>query len=323
MAFGVLGQQVERIRHFAVGLAVGQFLEDVDSTGSHHLGGELRLIPADVERRDDVVEEVAGDTEGIIPVLAEAEEAVGIPGALGGELELGAQPHIPIDEIVALGIRAGAGLDGPVPLALGAVAVVGTLAHDHLADHAVGDGLLGLPPDVGGSGLRADLENSLGLFHGGYQLAGVFVGVDHGFFEIDVLALVHGVHGHLAVPVVGGGDDDRVHIALVEEFAVVQVALHVEFAGHHLLAFFVDIAGGDDLAGIVLLAEGVERVGVVAAAAAAADDADVDAVIGADHAAPAHLAAGFGSNRGRGGGEREAGSAHGFEKAPAIERIIR
>src|ERR1039457_7706719 len=101
----------------------------------HHLGGELRLIPADVERRDDVVEEVAGDTEGIIPVLAEAEEAVGIPGALGGELELGAQPHIPIDEIVALGIRAGAGLDGPVPLALGAIAVVGTLALDHLADH--------------------------------------------------------------------------------------------------------------------------------------------------------------------------------------------
>ena len=43
---------------------------------------------------------------------------------------------------------------------------------------------------------------ALGLLHRGHQLPGFFVGVDHGLFEIDVLARVHGVHGHLAVPVV-------------------------------------------------------------------------------------------------------------------------
>src|ERR1017187_3317250 len=59
-------------------------------------------------------------------------------------------PHVPVDEVVALALGTGGGLDGIVPLALDAVAMVRTLAHDHLADHAVGDGLLGLPPDVGG-----------------------------------------------------------------------------------------------------------------------------------------------------------------------------
>ena len=62
----------------------------------------------------------------------------------------------------------------------------------------------------------------------------------------------------------GRGDDHRIEIALVEQFAVVQVALHVELLGDHLLAFFVDVARGHDLAGVVLLAEGVERLGVVA-----------------------------------------------------------
>ena len=201
--------------------------------------------------------------------------------------------------------------------------MVGALALDHLADHAVGDGLLGLPPDIGGSGLRAYLENSPGLLDLLHQLPGFFVGVHHGLFEIDVLALVHGVHGHLAVPVVRGGDDDCVHIALVEEFAIVPIALHIEPAGHHLGALLVNIAGGDDLAGIVLLAEVAEGVGVVAASPAAADDADVDAVIGADRAAPAHFAGGLGGDRGGGGSEGQARGADRSQKTPAIERTIR
>ena len=112
-------------------------------------------------------EQVGGDAARVIPILAEAEEAVGIEGALGRW----AQPHLPVDVVVALAVGAGCLVDGPVPFAFHRVAVVGALAHDHLADHAVGDGLLGLPPLVGGGGLRAHLQDALGLLHGARRAA--------------------------------------------------------------------------------------------------------------------------------------------------------
>jgi len=45
--------------------------------------------------------------------------------------------------------------------------------------------------------------------------------VDHGFFEVDVLASFDGVDGGLFVPVVGGGDEDGVDVLAGEDLAVV------------------------------------------------------------------------------------------------------
>src|SRR5204862_1009512 len=125
-------------------------LEYVDPARGRHFCRELRFAPADVQWRYDVIEQVGGGAAGIIPVFAEAEEAVGIIGALRSR----SQPGFPVNEIVALAIRSGFFLDWPVPLTLDRIPVIRALAHDHLADHAVGDRLAGLPPLIGGRGLR-------------------------------------------------------------------------------------------------------------------------------------------------------------------------
>src|SRR5206468_10113948 len=105
---------------------------------------------------DHVVEEVGGGPPGIVPVLAEAEEAVGVPWPRGSV----AEPHLPVHEIVPLAVGARGGIDRPVPLALVGVAVVRALAHQELAGHPVLDRLARLPPLVGAGGLRADLEHA-------------------------------------------------------------------------------------------------------------------------------------------------------------------
>src|SRR5207249_2597357 len=101
----------------------------------------------------------------------------------------------------------------------------------------------------------------------------------------------------LAVPVVGRRDDHRVDIALVEQLAIVEITLDLEPLRDLIDALLVDVAGRDDLAGVILLAECREGAGIVAAAPAAADHADVDTVIGADDAAGG-LARGFGEGVG-------------------------
>ncbi len=194
--------------------------------------------------------------------------------------------------------------------------MVGALAHDHLADHAVGDGLLGLPPDVGGRGLRANLEDALGFLDRVDQLVRFLVGVDHGLFQVDVLAVVHGVEGDLAVPVIGGGDDDGIHICLGQQLAVIEVAVDLVKLGAGALALFVDVADGDDVAGAVVL-RGVfgELPGHVTAAAAVADHGDIDAIVGAED--PAGLA-GLTGQRFVGGAEGKPTRAHGLQEIPAI-----
>src|ERR1700716_3115895 len=97
MARRIIGDQVERIRNFAL------VLENVDAASARYARGKLRLAPADVERRDYVIEKVGGDAARIIPVLAEAEEAIAIIGALRRR----AEPRLPIDVVVALAVRTG------------------------------------------------------------------------------------------------------------------------------------------------------------------------------------------------------------------------
>jgi len=256
-------------------------LKNVDSARARDPGRELRLAPADLQRRDYVIEKIGGDAAGIVPVLAETEESIGVVGPLGR----GPQPCFPVDVILTLAVRAGFLVDGPVPLALIGVAVIRALAHDHLADHAVGDGLACLPPLVAGSGLRAHLEDALGLLHGTDQLLDLLIGMAHGILEIDILAMIHGIEGDFGVPMVGRGDDDCIHVRTVQDFPVIQVAVALETVRLRLLALFVDIADGHDLAGIVvLLTEMVELSGHIRASATNADHTDVNAVVRTDYA---------------------------------------
>ncbi len=100
--------------------------------------------------------------------------------------------------------------------------------------------------------------------------------------DIDILARLAGVDGLQGVPVVGCGDDDGVHVLEFEQLAVVLEPLG---AGADLLrreveVGLVDVADGDDL-GVGLLEEAVEH---LVAAVAQADEAEADAVIGAEDA---------------------------------------
>ena len=81
---------------------------------------ELRLRPADVERRHHVEEQVGRDAAGIIPILAETEEAIGIKGALRRR----PQPRLPIDVVVTLAVGPGTRINVPVPFAFHAVAKI-------------------------------------------------------------------------------------------------------------------------------------------------------------------------------------------------------
>src|SRR4029434_7725658 len=101
MALRVIRRESESVRDFTL------VLEDIDPAVAGYAIWELRLAPADVERRHHVIEKVGGNPAGVVPVLAEAEEAVGVDLALGPL----PKPHLPIDEVIALRIRSRTRID--------------------------------------------------------------------------------------------------------------------------------------------------------------------------------------------------------------------
>src|ERR1039458_4393861 len=86
----VIGYQHESVRDLAL------IFEDIDAARARDARRELRLAPADLQRRHHVVEKIGRDAAGIIPVLAETEESIGIVGPLGRW----PQPHFPVDVIL-------------------------------------------------------------------------------------------------------------------------------------------------------------------------------------------------------------------------------
>src|SRR6202158_5265245 len=128
--------QVECVRNLAA------IVEYVNAARRHDPIWKLRLRPAYVQRRDGMEEQAGRNAARIIPMLAEPEKTVRIEGALGS----GAQPHFPIDVIVPFSFRAGVRVDLPVPFTFDRVAMVGALAHQHLANHAISDSFFGFPP---------------------------------------------------------------------------------------------------------------------------------------------------------------------------------
>src|SRR5205809_272003 len=118
MSFCVIRGESKRVRHLTL------VLEDVGAAARHHTIRKLRLAPADVERSHHVVEKISRDAPGIVPVLAKAEEAIGVKLSLRRL----AKPHLPVDKIFALTFRSCRGIDLPVPFSLRRVAMIRALA---------------------------------------------------------------------------------------------------------------------------------------------------------------------------------------------------
>ena len=197
--------------------------------------------------------------------------------------------------------------------------MIGTLAHERLANHAVGNSLLRLVPLVAGGGLRTYLQNALGLLHGVDQLARLFDGVAHRLFEVNVLAQIHCSEGDLGVPVVRRGYNHCVHVVPGEQFAVIEVAFYFIDVLVLFLALLINVADGDDLGVAFFCACFRELAGYVSSAATASDDADVDFVVGADDAS------GLCRTSGERGARQAQGGAYGgcgFQEVSSIYGVI-
>ena len=150
------------------------------------------------------------------------------------------------------------------------------------------------------------------------KVAGVVHGVGGGLFDVGIAAGVDGFDAMLRVLEVGGGDEDGIDVFARVELVV--VAHRVDGTAAELLdegrAFFAaavpDVGDGDELEVQLLgvLLEGGDQRALHAVAAA--DDADADAVVGADDGGVAARVPGDG-----GCGN---GCAADLQKLPAIVR---
>ena len=163
------------------------------------------------------------------------------------------------------------------------VAGVVDLGHDDLADLAVLDVALGRLVGIVGHALHADLHLDVALLDAVADPLRLFDVVGHRFLAVDVLAGVHGVEGHLGVPMLGDGDHDVVDIGVFEQPAVVVVRFSAGQFRRGVEALLVDVADGDDF-GVFRLLDLDQTLHVASGVAARADHADVQAVVGADHA---------------------------------------
>src|SRR5262249_46699893 len=176
--------------------------------------------------------------------------------------------------------------------------------------------LVGLTPHRLGRRLHADGDD-LVLLLGGID-DGDRLGdrARHRLLHVDVLAGVHGVQGHAGVPVVGRGDDDDIDVLLAEDGAVVlaDVLLVVlvdaaalggreqatALAAAQLGVALPDVADGDGDDALLLLLHLQDDVDVLLAAAADAEEADTQVLVGAEDAAVAGGAEGQGGRPGGG-----------------------
>jgi hypothetical protein len=94
--------------------------------------------------------------------------------------------------------------------------------------------------------LGAHLHHSAAALCGIHHAASFFDRDGGGFLDVNVLACLAAVDRHDGVPVVGGRDEDSVHVFLVEQPAKILVARHVAPHGLHpaIEVLVVDVADG-------------------------------------------------------------------------------
>jgi hypothetical protein len=107
-------------------------------------------------------------------------------------------------------------------------------------------------------------ESNSGLAHRLGQQARLFDGVGDGLLQVDVLARLERIHGHLEVPMFGSADKNRVHILAREQVVVAVMDLlrfelqEIPRPGH---APRINVAEGDHLDVAGLLLEGRHKIG--------------------------------------------------------------
>ncbi len=143
--------------------------------------------------------------------------------------------------------------------------------------------------------LHAALEDLLAGADGFGEDGAFFERVGDGLFEVDVFAGGDGVGGDANVPMIGSRDEDGVEL-LIEDFFVIDVSAGIRSCGaifDGVAARGVNVADGDDL----VSADAIGGIEEVIHAAAGADDADAERVVGAEDAG--------GSESGHSGGDDE------------------
>ena len=280
--------------------------------------GERRVDAHDLVHAVEAVHAVVGDDAVRIVHEVPVAEPVGVEGDLGRR----AQPEVPVEP----------GGHGRVRPRSG-VALVAIVPDAHEID---GADLPALHEPrrvrivVSRTVLGTDLDDALVPAHGVANRGGLADAVHHGLLEIDVLAGFAGQDGDGRVPVVGGGQDDRVDLLRVEKLAEVGVAgrLRREPPGHGD-PLLEDVAQGRDLdvprqvaeprigssvtialgrRGLDVLRGPADQPGHEAAPPTTADQAKVDAIVRSDDAG---LREGRQRSRGRG-----------LQKHPSLHRSL-
>ena len=189
---------------------------------------------------------------------------------------------------------------------------------DHVADepfgnHAAGLAILGI-----GTSLGPDLDDGVGFAHRVQRRVGLLQHVGHGFFAVGVLARVGGQLQDLSVGVVGGGDDQGVHLSIGQNLFVMAVGLGgVALLGlcqlHRIFAAVVpEVADGDE-PGVeppVHLKEPLQSSG---AAPSRPDDSQVEAIVDVASADDAGKA---------GQGQTRSGSGRTGQKGTAVNGCL-
>ena len=240
------------------------------AAGGEDAFGAQRVEDA-VGAAEEVDEEVARHAGAVVAVVAPAEEAGGVEGAVAGVLEEG----VPVD-----GLRGGVAGDGILPGAEGVEAVVKGFHEHQLAEVAAAVDLPRLLGEDGTHPLTAHDQDAGVAFFGGEHGFAFVEPLHQRFLAVDVLAGVQRLDGDGIVPVVGGGHDDGVHVLPRQDLAVVageEYLVAVHFPGPFQVSG-VEVAGGHQLHPFVL--EG--RREVAEALDAEADAGEVDAVVGGE-----------------------------------------
>ena len=150
-ALRVVEEREEDVGDVAAVLPVAQ------ASGGHGAGGAVGAGD-EVCAAEEMDEEIACDSAGVVGPLAPLEEAFGVPGNLRG----GAEEAWPV-----AGGGVGVGWDGVVPGTDGGVAVPAGGDHVELADGSGGEEFFGFGVDDGGDALAADLKDAVGGLRGG------------------------------------------------------------------------------------------------------------------------------------------------------------
>ena len=215
-------------------------------------------------------EEVGRQSAGVVPVLAPAEEALGVEWAGRRRTE---EP-IPVE----VGGLAPA-LDRVVPVPAARVAHEAGLAEDQPPQSARLDDLQHAVVGLVRGRLGADLDHATGTLSGAVEIARLVPVAAHRLLAVDILTGFQGVDTHAGMPVVRCGDPDAVDVVPGEQIAIVEVGSGA--AGDVTGAFpprSVDVANGSDLDRRV-----VDQIAkVVGSLVADADHADGDPVVGRD-----------------------------------------